>query len=88
MARDGRGPEGPRASRARIAVDDLDTGFIWLTALRDLPIDQVTIDLGFIPAGLRTTDRPALAASAIALAHALGLPVVATASRPMSTPPG
>jgi len=59
MAGDGRGPEGPRASRARIAVDDLDTGFIWLTALATCPSIRSRSISGSSPrvAG-RPTDRP------------------------------
>jgi sensor c-di-GMP phosphodiesterase-like protein len=50
-------------------VDDFGTGFNSLTALRDLPIDKLTIDRAFIPA-VSPDDRSTVpAASTIALAH-------------------
>jgi len=50
-------------------VDDFGTGFNSLTALRDLPIDKLTIDRAFIPA-VSPDDRSTVpAASTIALTH-------------------
>ncbi len=61
----------------RIAVDDYGTGYCALAYLRDLPVDVLKIDRSFI-SRMREDDRSAaIVRSTIALAHALGLQVVA-----------
>ena len=58
-------------------MDDFGTGVSSLTALRDLPIDKLTIDRAFITAGSPKDRSTVLAAATISLAHDLALPVVA-----------
>ena len=66
-----------RDSGIQISVDDFGSGYSSLSYLRDLPIDELKLDRSFIypmAQGERTT---ALVASTIALAHSLGLRMVA-----------
>jgi diguanylate cyclase (GGDEF)-like protein len=66
-----------RHSGVQISVDDFGSGFSSLSYLRDLPIDELKLDRAFvlpIPEDGRTA---ALVASTIALAHSLGLRMVA-----------
>ena len=66
-----------RDGGVQISVDDYGTGYSSLSYLRDLPIDELKLDRSFIypmAQGDRTT---ALVASTIALAHSLGLRMVA-----------
>ncbi|MGC6328602.1 EAL domain-containing protein [Rhizorhabdus sp. FW153] len=61
----------------RIAFDDFGTGYASLSHLRDLPVDMVKIDRGFIKAlGSNPADR-AIVESVILLSHHLGKRVVA-----------
>ncbi len=61
----------------RIAFDDFGTGYASLSHLRDLPVDMVKIDRGFIKAlGSNPADR-AIVESVILLSHHLGKHVVA-----------
>jgi PAS domain S-box-containing protein len=59
-----------------IALDDFGTGFSSLARLRDLPIEAIKIDRSFI-AEMSAAGDSALVRSIIALAHNLGLHVVA-----------
>jgi diguanylate cyclase (GGDEF)-like protein len=68
--------EGLRAQGIRIALDDFGTGYSSLTYLRRLPIDCLKIDRSFID-GLNEPDGPRLVSGIVALAHHLGLCVVA-----------
>jgi diguanylate cyclase (GGDEF)-like protein len=68
--------ESLRADGIRIALDDFGTGYSSLTYLRRLPIDCLKIDRSFI-ADLSEPDGPRLVSGIIALAHHLGLCVVA-----------
>ncbi|MFS0737425.1 EAL domain-containing protein [Sphingomonas sp. 1P06PA] len=60
-----------------IAFDDFGTGFASLTHLRHLPIDHVKIDRSFIEAICSDRKDRVIVESVIALAHRLGLRVVA-----------
>ena len=61
----------------RVAIDDFGTGYSALSALRDLPVDQVKIDQVFIKELAVSAKDVALVKAMIAMAHALGLTVVA-----------
>lgn len=60
-----------------IALDDFGTGYASLDLLRHLPLDVVKIDRGFIKSVETDSAQAAIASSTIALAHKLGLRVVA-----------
>ena len=61
----------------KIAVDDFGTGYSSLAYLRDLPIDELKLDRSFIFSMADDARSAALVESTIALAHALGLRMVA-----------
>jgi diguanylate cyclase (GGDEF)-like protein len=65
-----------RADGIHIALDDFGTGYSSLTYLRRLPIDCLKIDRSFI-ADLGDTDGSQIVSGILALAHSLGLTVVA-----------
>ena len=58
-------------------MDDFGTGYSSLSYLRDLPIDELKIDRSFVFPMADTARAAALVASIIALAHSLGLRIVA-----------
>ena len=59
------------------SIDDFGTGYSSLTYLRNLPVNEVTIDRSFVM-GITTNSADAsIVQSTIDLAHALGLVVVA-----------
>ena len=61
----------------RLAIDDYGTAYSSLTQLRTLPVQELKLDRSYI-AGLGGNDRDtAIVSSTVALAHALGLTVVA-----------
>ena len=60
-----------------IAIDDFGVGYASLGVLRDIPADLVKIDGSFIAALERSEREHAIVEHAIALAHDLGLVVVA-----------
>ncbi len=66
-----------RRSGIQISVDDFGTGFSSLTYLRDLPVDELKIDRSFISPMAPDDRTTALVTSTIALAHNLGLRMVA-----------
>lgn len=65
-----------RANGIRVALDDFGTGYSSLTYLRRLPIDGLNIDRSFV-ADLAESDGSQLVRGIVALAHSLGLRVVA-----------
>ena len=66
-----------QALGVRLSIDDYGTGYSSLTHLRTLPVHELKLDRSYI-AGLGTDDRDAaIVRSTVALAHALGLTVVA-----------
>ncbi len=66
-----------RALGIRIAVDDFGTGYSSLSRLVDLPLDDLKIDRSFIAELDRSDAGATIVNAAIAMAHGLGLKVVA-----------
>ena len=66
-----------RDTGVKVWLDDFGTGFSGLSHLRRVPIDGVKIDRSFIADVLRDPDDLALTTAIIAMAHSLGITVVA-----------
>jgi EAL domain-containing protein (putative c-di-GMP-specific phosphodiesterase class I) len=66
-----------RDQGVQIAVDDFGTGYSSLAYLRDLPIDELKLDQSFVLPMATDPRAASLVASTIALAHSLGLRMVA-----------
>ena len=66
-----------RDSGVQISVDDYGTGYSSLSYLLDLPIDELKLDRSFVFPMAHDARAAALVASTIALAHSLGLRMVA-----------
>ena len=61
----------------RVAIDDFGTGSSMLTWLREMPLDTLKIDRSFVHEISRPDDDTRMVAATIAMAHGLGLDVVA-----------
>jgi diguanylate cyclase (GGDEF)-like protein len=61
----------------QISVDDFGTGYSSLSRLREMPIDELKLDRSFVLPMADDARAAALVASAIGLAHSLGLRMVA-----------
>jgi len=66
-----------RHSGVQISIDDYGTGYSSLAYLRDLPIDELKLDRSFVFPMADDARAAALVSSTIALAHSLGLRMVA-----------
>jgi diguanylate cyclase (GGDEF)-like protein len=66
-----------RNGGVQISVDDFGTGYSSLSRLREMPIDELKLDRSFVQPMTDDTRAAALVASTIALAHSLGLRMVA-----------
>jgi len=66
-----------RDGGVQISIDDYGTGYSSLSYLRELPIDELKLDQSFILPMADDARATALVASTIALAHSLGLRMVA-----------
>lgn len=66
-----------KSRRIHIAIDDFGTGYSSLGYLKRFPIDSVKIDRSFVRDVPQDREDCALAQAAIAMAHALGMRIVA-----------
>ncbi|MDX1550150.1 MAG: GGDEF domain-containing phosphodiesterase, partial [Lysobacter spongiicola] len=66
-----------RATGVKVWLDDFGTGFSGLSHLRRVPVDGVKIDRSFVADILHDPDDLALTTAIIAMAHSLGITVVA-----------
>ena len=66
-----------RSSGVKVWLDDFGTGFSGLSHLRRVPVDGVKIDRSFVADVLRDPDDLALTTAIIAMAHSLGITVIA-----------
>jgi diguanylate cyclase len=66
-----------RSHGVQISIDDFGTGYSSLSYLRDLPVDELKLDKSFVFPMADDARAAALVASTIALAHSLGLRMVA-----------
>ncbi|HEY4583758.1 MAG TPA: EAL domain-containing protein [Lysobacter sp.] len=66
-----------RALGVKVWLDDFGTGFSGLSHLRRVPVDGVKIDRSFVADVLHDPDDLALTSAIIAMAHSLGITVVA-----------
>jgi diguanylate cyclase (GGDEF)-like protein len=66
-----------RSVGVHLAIDGFGTGFSSLAQLRQLPVDTLKIDLSFVRGATSDADDASIVTAVIAVAHSLGLRVVA-----------
>ena len=66
-----------RALGVRLAIDDFGTGWSSLSRLRSFPVDKLKIDRAFVREIASADDSAPLIAAIVAMAHSLGLLLVA-----------
>jgi len=66
-----------RAIGVHLAIDGFGTGFTSLAHLRQLPVDTLKIDVSFVRGATSDADDASVVTAVIAVAHSLGLRVVA-----------
>ncbi len=66
-----------RGMGVRVALDDFGTGYASLARLRELPVDELKVDQGFVRRVAADAADAAVVGAIVALGHALGLEVVA-----------
>ncbi|TNM59620.1 bifunctional diguanylate cyclase/phosphodiesterase [Streptomyces sp. NP160] len=77
VARSGAVVRALRASGVRVSIDDFGTGHSSLARLQKLPVDELKLDGSFTRELLVDERARTIVAGTVALAHALGLSVVA-----------
>ena len=66
-----------KARGVKLSIDDFGTGYSSLSYLHQFPLDELKIDRSFVMRILERGDRSAVITAIIAMAHGLGLSVVA-----------
>jgi EAL domain-containing protein (putative c-di-GMP-specific phosphodiesterase class I) len=66
-----------RSVGVHLAIDGFGAGFTSLAHLRQLPVDTLKIDLSFVRGATTDADDASVVTAVIAVAHSLGLRVVA-----------
>ncbi|MBW3668749.1 MAG: EAL domain-containing protein [Actinobacteria bacterium] len=69
--------DGLRELGVSIAIDDFGTGYSMLSRLRQFPLDTLKVDRSFVNEIVTAEDEAPIVAATIAMAHSLGLQVVA-----------
>ena len=69
--------EGLRGLGVTVAIDDFGTGYSMLSRLRQFPLDTLKIDRSFVSEITASADDAPIVSATIAMAHSLGLKVVA-----------